>query len=633
MKIAYNHLLKFLVDEPTMDDISSKLFQLGHEHEIEGTVFNMEFTPNRGDCLSLLGIARDLNVFYKTSDELSLYEPEIPKLDLNFINHARDKCSAISFLNIEVEHTVTDYADYLEDYFDDLKLNKNNFFTDVSNYIAYEMGQPTHCYDFNSIDKNVVLTNTKSKDNFKTLLDKEINLNESDLVFMNNNKVINLAGVVGGMETSCSKQTRNVLVECAYFLPESIIGKALKYNIQSDAAHKFERGVDPKCHERVLRRFIQIINDHTKIINLSVFNDIGNEFKDIELDIDLDLINEILGIDEKIETYQSSLSRLGFIFNEKIKVPPYRNDIHHQNDLAEEFARVIGYDNIPSKAITFPKLLEKNSNQAEKNIKSFLVDNGFSEVINYPFCSSSNKDSIQVDNPLDTNRGFLRTSLLESIIDNVTYNEKRQNDSIKIFEISDVYSTNMEIIDKRLSLVISGRQGHNYKDFGKPLDKNYLKDLFSSLSINLEEDITEVSREKLNTKIKTKIFSLEVNMKDICKYFETYIATSQPTKDHIQYNPISDFPSSSRDLSFSIEDNSKIGEVIKKLDDVSLSNLKESFMFDFFENSKTNITKVGYRFTFQSFNKTLTDQEIDNDIQGIIDSILLIESVSLPGIK
>ena len=266
MKIAYNHLLKFLVDEPTMDDISSKLFQLGHEHEIEGTVFNMEFTPNRGDCLSLLGIARDLNVFYKTSDELSLYEPEIPKLDLNFINHARDKCSAISFLNIEVEHTVTDYADYLEDYFDDLKLNKNNFFTDVSNYIAYEMGQPTHCYDFNSIDKNVVLTNTKSKDNFKTLLDKEINLNESDLVFMNNNKVINLAGVVGGMETSCSKQTRNVLVECAYFLPESIIGKALKYNIQSDAAHKFERGVDPKCHERVLRRFIQIINDHTKVI-------------------------------------------------------------------------------------------------------------------------------------------------------------------------------------------------------------------------------------------------------------------------------------------------------------------------------------------------------------------------------
>ena len=107
----------------------------------------------------------------------------------------------------------------------------------------------------------------------------------------------------------------------------------------------------------------------------------------------------------------------------------------------------------------------------------------------------------------------------------------------------------------------------------------------------------------------------------------------EPTKDYIQYSPISDFPSSSRDLSFSIEDNSKIGEVIKNLDDVSLPNLKESFMFDFFENSKTNITKVGYRFTFQSFNKTLTDQEIDNDIKGIIDSVLLIESVSLPGIK
>ena len=251
------------------------------------------------------------------------------------------------------------------------------------------------------------------------------------------------------METSCSNQTRNVLVECAYFLPESIIGKSLKYNIQSDAAHKFERGVDPQCHERVLRRFIQIINDHTKIINLSVFTDIGNEFKDIELDIDLDLINEILGIDEEIETYQSSLSRLGFIFNEKIKVPSYRSDIYHQNDLAEEFARVIGYDNIQSKTITIPKLHEKNPNQAEKNIKSFLVDNGFSEVINYPFCSSDNKDSIQVDNPLDANRGFLRTSLLDSLVDNVIYNEKRQNDSIKIFEISDIFPASHYVMSRK----------------------------------------------------------------------------------------------------------------------------------------------------------------------------------------
>ena len=632
MKISYKHLLNYLPNNPSIDDVSNKLFQLGHEHEVENSIFDIEFTPNRGDCLSLLGLARDLNVFYETNLNLALYDEELEELELNFTNNSPDKCSAISFLNIEIEGNVKNYKNYLEDYFKDLNLNKNNFFTDISNYVAYEMGQPTHCYDFDIIDNNITLTSGIKEESFKTLLGSEISLNESDLIFLSNDKVINLAGIVGSMDTSCSQNTKNVLVECAYFSPEAIMGKAVKYNIQSDASHKFERGVDPKSHNKVLRRFINIVKDHVKIKKLSLYNNVLSEFKELELDVDINQINKILGTEETIENYTDSLSKLGFKFNKKISVPSYRSDIMHQNDLAEEFARLIGYNNIPKKNIHLP-LKPESKNPIEDNIRFFLADNGFAEVINYPFSASSGKNSIQVDNPLDSNRKFLRTNLMDSLVGNLIYNEKRQKDSIKLFEISDVYTSDISKIYKKISIIVSGRQGHNYKEFGMQLDQKFLINLFKPLGLDIKKEIIEISRNKLDSKIKTKIYGIEIELNKISKFFEKYKPISNLDGGYIQYKPISEFPCSTRDLSFLIEKSSKISEVIKKLDSINVDFLKESFMFDFYKNKTQNHTKIGYRFVFQSFEKTLTDDEIDGQINIIIQSVLSIDSVSLPGIN
>ncbi len=634
MKISYKHLLNFLPNKPSLEDVSNKLLQLGHEHEVEDSIFDIEFTPNRGDCLSLLGLARDLNVFYETDLNLASYDGDINELELNFTNNSADKCPTISFLNIEIEGNVNNYKNYLANYFKDLNLNKNNFFTDISNYIAYEMGQPTHCYDLNTLNNEITLTSGIKEDNFETLLGSKISLDESDLVFLSNNKVINLAGIVGSMDTSCSPNTKNVLVECAYFSPEAIVGKSVKYNIQSDASHKFERGVDPTSQNKVLRRFISVVNDHVKIKKLSFYNKVFSEFKELELDIDINEINKILGIEESIENYKDSLSKLDFTFNSKIVVPSHRSDIKHQNDLAEEFARIIGYDNIPKRNIHLP-LKPESKNLVEDNIRSFLVENGFAEVINYPFCSSFEKNSIEVDNPLDSKRRFIRTNIMDSLVNNLIYNEKRQKDSIKLFEISDIYSSisNANKIDKKLSIVVSGRQGHNYKEFAKVLDKQYLINLFKNEGVNVIDKVIEISRNKLNSKIKTKIYGFEIELNEISKYFQKYISNLSPVKGYVQYKPISEFPCSTRDLSFLVEKNSKISEVIKRLDSINANNLKECFMFDFYENKAQNHTKIGYRFVFQSFDKTLTDVEVDDQMKPIIDSVLKIDSVSLPGIK
>ena len=296
-----------------------------------------------------------------------------------------------------------------------------------------------------------------------------------NLVFLQDGKVINLAGVMGGKDTSCSSFTKSVIIECAHFNPEYIIGKSVKYDIKSDAAHKFERGVDPLCHEEVLRKFIKIVSDHVNIKNVEIFKDTFVDFIPVEIPFDVKKITDILGIpvDEKI--FEEYLLKLGFrVINNKIIVPSYRNDVKNLNDIAEEIARVIGYNNIP--AISFqmsPVNTSAENKILEQNIKGYLIKNGFIEVINNPFVNTEEDYAIKVDNPLDSNRQFIRTNLEKSLIDNLLYNERRQQDSIKLFEISDVYSIDGSLKNKKvLGIICSGRVGKNYLDFSKKLILN-----------------------------------------------------------------------------------------------------------------------------------------------------------------
>ena len=175
-----------------------------------------------------------------------------------------------------------------------------------------------------------------------------------------------------------------------------------------------------------------------------------------------------------------------------IRVPSFRSDINHQNDLAEELARVIGYNNLPVKSINLGGASNKLDIRTEESLKFFLVNNGFTEVVNSTFCSTSKIDSIKVDNPLDINRGYLRTNLTDSLVENLIYNEKRQKDSIKLFEISDIYTSSTKIHEKRLALIVSGRKGLNHLEFNQKLDNDYLVKLFKKINIDANEFISNI---------------------------------------------------------------------------------------------------------------------------------------------
>ena len=636
MKIAYRHLVQHIKESPSIEEISESLFQLGHEHEIEGTLFDIEFTPNRGDCLSVNGLLRDLSVFYTVETNQEIYSSEIEELQLDFENLLPDVCPRITFLKLEIDKNPNLYKEYLDNYFKDLNLNKNNFFTDISNYLSYETGQPTHCYDSNKINGKIVFSELDTNEEFVTLLDKKINLTEKNSVFSINNEVINLAGVVGGKNTSCSSKTMSVLVECAFFKPEAIMGKSLKYDIKSEASHKFERYVDPNCHDMVIRRFIKIVSDHTNIKNISIYY---NEFEQNEIHkipVNVNKINKILGIEINKDQYLNYLIKLGFdISEEQISIPSYRSDINNQNDLAEEIARIIGYDNIVTDELAIPQSKISNKSDIEDKLRFFLLDQGFYEVINSPFVHNSFDDSIKIDNPLDSNKEHMRTNIIDSLLENLTFNERRQKDSIKLFEISDIYTKKNNQIKKtrRLGIIASGRVGHNHEEFSKNINRKYLSDKFNDELPNENFNFKVLNRETINTKIKNEIVVSEVNIDSFSPEILNYKHKSKPPKSFNQYFAISDLPYSKRDLSFSIKDYSSCDTLKEYIMGFEDKLLKEVFIFDYFYNKKNEEIKIGFRFIFQSADSTITESQVSDRMGVIINHTKNIKGVKIPGLK
>ena len=642
MKIAYEHLIKFIPSRPSIENISEKFFQLGHEHEIENNIFDMELTPNRGDCLSINGLLRDLSVFYEVTPNNDIYTDDIKSLDINFVNNSQEACPSISFLKIKIQGEVSAYKGIFQDYFDDLDVNKNNFFTDISNYISYETGQPTHCYDAKKVTSLISLETSAEEYEFKTLLDKTIKLEDENLVFVQNDEVINLAGVMGGSSTACSKDTKSVIVECAYFNPENVIGQSIKYDIKSDAAHKFERGVDPLCHEKVLRRFLKIVDEHATIKNVEIFRRDYISHNSTEIPFNIERINNILGLSCNSEELQDYLTKLGFnIDKNKIIAPSYRSDIKTENDIAEEVARVIGYNNIPTQPIKIPKLSNtsaKNLELLENNIKTLLISEGFFEVINDPFVNHETNNSIKLDNPLDSGRKNLRINLEKSLIDNLLYNERRQQDSIKLFEITDVYYIEKkELKSKRkLGIICSGRVGKNYLDFSRKIDNKYLTNILEKLNKKISFNPHLINRDELETKLNDKIIYFEIDLNELENYDfdildkEKFILNKNNFKKYI---PISSFPSSVRDLSFAVADKEKYHDLQNLLLDYKDILIKEIFVFDFYHNENKDEIKIGFRFVFQSNSSTITEGEVNNIMNEIIEKALSIPSVEIPGLK
>ena len=270
----------------------------------------------------------------------------------------------------------------------------------------------------------------------------------------------------------------------------------------------------------------------------------------------------------------------------------------------------------------------------EDKLRHFLLANGFNEVINSQFTDQKSEVSIGIDNPLDITRGNIRYTLESSLIQNLIFNEKRQKDIIKLFEVSDIYSKDSKnniICSKQVGIIASGIIAKNFRDFSKRIDENFLRSIFLKIGFKLDKFIKMIDRNKIDSKAKTDIFFIEIPLSEIEASIESYSHSYIPKNEFISYKKVSEFPSSKRDFSFLLKNPEKLSTVSKIINDSRLRNIKDLFLFDFYKNENNNEIKVAYRFIFQSIEKTLTDEEINCEMKPLLEKILKQEGVSIPG--
>ena len=255
------------------------------------------------------------------------------------------------------------------------------------------------------------------------------------------------------------------------------------------------------------------------------------------------------------------------------------------------------------------------------------------QVINDPFTQEQDKNSIVVDNPLDSNRRFIRTSLKKSLLENLLYNERRQQDSIKLFEISDIYSMNNEV-ERYAGIIVSGRVDNNHIDFSKKLDDKFLQNFLNKyLDESVAYDCITIPRDNFKSKSKNIIAYAEILLDESFNINYSDNNINIVSDLNFKYTPISEYPSSTRDLSFSITEFSKSDELQEYLLNFKDNLLKDVFIFDYFYNEKKMEIKIGFRFIFQDNKSTITETKVNDIMDVIIQNTLKLDGVTIPGLK
>ena len=444
---------------------------------LDDVVFELEITPNRPDCLSLIGVAREIRA--ETGHALKL--PQV-----NF-NETETHIREITSVTIEDPDLCPRYAArvirgvkvgqspaWLQQRLESVGVGVINNIVDITNFVLMEYGQPLHAFDYHKLAENrIVVRRAAGDENLTTLDEIDRELTSDMLVIADAEKPVALAGVMGGYDSEITETTSDVLLESAYFNPSSIRATAKALGISTEASYRFERGADIGVVLAALDRAAQLI---AELANGSVCKGVVDIYPGVQPVTQIQLrperVNFVLGTALESSEMHDILTRLGFnvksnpvtsIFRSRssddsyqVIVPTFRADLTREIDLIEEIARVYGYDNIPT---TLPKddipvPAPSPSTEVRKRIKHFLLAAGMMEAINYSFCDPNwfdkirftaddpRRDALKLQNPLSPEMSVLRTTLLPGLLENAQHNRNHQIDTIALFEIGSVFIRN-----------------------------------------------------------------------------------------------------------------------------------------------------------------------------------------------
>lgn len=641
---------KFMVGTPFAD-----YFDIAKDE-----IFEIGLTPNRTDAMSHYGVARDLNAFLVSNNMHSEFEKvssEVLEAEgtHSFSVDIENEELIPRYLGAVIENVVVEESPvWLQNRLKSIGVSPINNVVDITNYILHGYGQPLHAFDADKISGQKIKVGVVDAGTRLTTLDGvERTLNGSEIVVKDGqNKPLAIAGVLGGATSGVNSETINIFLEGAYFNPVAVRKSAKYHGLNTDASFRFERGIDPNNVKTAITHAIKMITDIAggRLVG-DIIEHYPNKIEDHYVVLRFSKIDQILGMKIHRDKIKEILKSLDIkVLNEitngvEISVPAYRADVTREIDVIEEILRIYGYNKVdaPNKiAFTPIKLYLDNQEALENSWARTLQSNGFYEVMNNSLTAEKNvtPEAVKLLNPLSGDLAFMRTSLLQGLLENTIYNINRKNPDIKFFELGKIYQKRESYTErKQLAILVSGREvRENWLEPKSATNFYYLKGYVQLLLDRLGFTFVEKSLvdnrfadaiellvgEKVMARI-GKVSSQLLKSFDIeqdCYYaeIEIEVVESLRNKDNFKFVDIPKFNKIRRDLALLVDKNVTYSELYEAVMKEKSPILKSVNLFDVYEGKNLPEGKKSYALSFELLNeeKTLEDKEITEVMDKII---------------
>lgn len=610
--------------------ILQKDYQIGrrlNSYHQSDNVIEISPTANRGDCLSHIGVARELAAYQNSSIrrepiKLTKSDPEHASREISVEVKNSSLCPRY-MARVVKGVKVAPSPKWLQERLIACGAKPINNVVDITNYILLDLGHPMHAFDGSKItDSKLIIRQAKNSEDIVTLDGENRNLDKEMLVISDKNGPVAIAGIMGGKNSEVDDNTHVVVLEAADFNSANIRATSKKLKLSTEASFRFERGIDSGGIEYAINKAADMIANICGGRVMSGFISIGDDPVKHILQIEYDKIRELLGLEISDQEIDHLLRLLGFVVKDcQCEVPTWRHDINIWQDLAEEVGRLVGYDKI--KLIPLKKTQpRKTFYYRTEKIKDALVSYGYSETINYPFLSEQDldlsnlesKNLLEIANPLQPENKYLRNSLIPGLLKNIAKNPAF--DQVNLFEVGHIFKKTVE--EQYLAIASTS---NDFDTFGKSIN-NLINDL--ALDTKLLK-LYHYRREELsNYKIKRPYVTLaEISLSKAYqnKRVDQKINLKSENKQVI-YRGVSKYPSSTRDLAFIVDKKTPAdqieSEIYKTSDLVNRVELFDEFSSDKIGKNKKNLA---FHIFFQSFEKTLSDSETNQLVSAIVKRI------------
>lgn len=651
------------------DDAQVGTSAIDYFQPFSDTIYEIGLTPNRMDAMSHWGVARDVCAYLSHHDGTTV-KPKLPQTNFNADNNSlqisvrvedEEACQRYSGVCI-ASVTVAESPKWLKEKLKAIGLRPINNIVDITNFIQHETGQPLHAFDYDAIGNHTVIVKKLPEGTpFVTLDEKERKLHSEDLMICDDTSPMCIAGVFGGLHSGVTAQTKNIFLESAWFNPVSIRKTSFRHGLRTDAATRFEKGIDISTTVTVLQRAAMLIKELTGAAIASAVIDVyPSPAAKAEVELKYAYLKKLSGKAYSSGTAKSILQNLGFEIAKaddeaiSVKVPYHKPDISLPADLVEEILRIDGLDNItiPSSITITPSVEEdyKTEMLIEK-ISSLLTGAGFTEILTNSITNSAYftedelQHSVKLLNNLSSELNMLRPAMLHTALEVIGHNAARKNTALRLFEWGKTYSTRgVGTYEERphLCLYATGvLTPPSWKGKNREVDFHYLKGVAASLlqALNIngaqwkeEEEATlqsalslYIGKEKAGVMgIVKKQVSQKFDVKAPVMFADFYWDTlTQKASDKLKVKELPKYPSVERDLAMVVPKATGYGAIDESIKKLRLSQLQDVRLFDIFESEKLGQDKksLAVNFTFLDEEKTLTDKEIDGWMNKIMTTL------------